>query len=76
MATSGERLLIPTVPEETLIEAVHAAVQVNACYVLRHGTGVLCYIRPILSGSGAPISLQPADENPFSVLVVLLGDYY
>lgn len=76
MRTSAERLLMPPVPEELFLEAVHAAVDANQRFVPPYGTGGSLYIRPLLFGSGARIGLQPADEFTFLVLVVPVGDYY
>lgn len=76
MAESAERLLMPIVPEDMFLDAVHATVHANARYVPPYGTGGSLYIRPLLFGSGARIGLQPADEYTFLVLVVPVGDYY
>lgn len=76
MMASAERLVIPEVPEELFLEAVHAAVRENEQYVPPYGTGGSLYIRPLLFGSGAKIGLQTSDEFTFLVLVVPVGDYY
>jgi branched-chain amino acid aminotransferase len=76
MMASAERLVIPKVPENMFLDAVHMAVRENAEYIPPYGTGGAMYVRPLLFGSGAKIGLQPADEYTFLVLVVPVGDYY
>lgn len=76
MKLSADRLLMPSVPEEIFVNAVHAAVDSNSRFVPPYGMGGSLYIRPLLFGSGARIGLQPADEYTFLVLVVPVGDYY
>lgn len=76
MALSAERLLMPIVPKDLFLNAVHSIVQLNKQFVPPYGTGGSLYIRPLLFGSGARIGLQPADEYTFLVLVVPVGDYY
>lgn len=76
MASSADRLVIPQVPSELFLDAVHKAVRENEEFVPPYGTGGSLYIRPLLIGSGAKIGLQTSDEFTFIVLVVPVGDYY
>lgn len=76
MQSSAARLVIPEVPEQLFLEAVHAAVRENEQFVPPYGTGGSLYVRPLLFGSGAKIGLQSSDEFTFLVLVVPVGDYY
>lgn len=76
MSTSAERLVIPEVPHDLFLDAVHRAVRENLDFLPPYGTGGSMYVRPLLIGSGAKIGLQSADEFTFLVLVVPVGDYY
>lgn len=76
MASSADRLVIPQVPTELFLDAVHRAVRENEEFVPPYGTGGSLYIRPLLIGSGAKIGLQTSDEFTFLVMVVPVGDYY
>lgn len=76
MSSSAARLVIPNVPEQLFLEAVHTAVRENEQFVPPYGTGGSLYIRPILFGSGAKIGLQSSDEFTLLVMVVPVGDYY
>lgn len=76
MQASAERLVMPQVPSEVFLEAVHRAVRENEMFVPPYGTGGSLYIRPLLIGSGPKIGLQTSDEFTFLVLVVPVGDYY
>lgn len=74
--SSAERLMIPKVPEELFVEAVHEAIRHNEAYVPPYGTKGALYVRPLLFGSGAKIGLQTSDEFTFIVMVTPVGDYY
>lgn len=76
LKSSAERLVIPEVPEELFLEAVHRAVRENEMYIPPYGTGGSLYVRPLLIGTGAKIGLQTSDEFTFLVMVVPVGDYY
>lgn len=76
MAASADRLVIPQVPMELFLDAVHKAVRDNVDFVPPYGTGGSLYIRPLLIGTGPKIGLQTSDEFTFIVLVVPVGDYY
>lgn len=76
MQASADRLVVPRVPSQLFLDAVHRAVRENEDFVPPYGTGGSLYIRPLLIGTGAKIGLQTSDEFMFLVLVVPVGDYY
>ena len=57
---SATRLLMPTIPEETFIDAVKQVVKANEDFVPPYGTGATLYIRPLLIGVGDSIGVSPA----------------
>lgn len=76
MAYSASFISIPPIPEEIFMEAVHAAVSLNAEYVPPHSTGAAMYIRPIIFGSSAQLGLNPPEEYIFLVYVLPVGVYH
>ncbi|OTA93852.1 hypothetical protein M434DRAFT_395237 [Hypoxylon sp. CO27-5] len=76
MQHSAEFISIPPVPTDLFIEAVKAAVSLNAAYVPPHETGAALYIRPQIYGSSAQLGLNPPEEYMFCVYVVPTGVYH
>lgn len=76
MQASADRLVVPRVPTELFLDAVHRAVRENEDFIPPYGSGGSLYIRPLLIGTGAKIGLQTSDEFTFLVMVVPVGDYY
>ena len=76
MQRSCERILIPPVPAELFMDAVHEVVAANAKFVPPFGTGASLYIRPLVIGMGAQVGLGPAKEYLFVVFVTPVGPYY
>jgi branched-chain amino acid aminotransferase len=66
----------PAVPTELFLEAVKAAVSLNAEYVPPHETGAAMYIRPQIYGSSAQLGLSPPEEYMFCVFVLPTGVYH
>ncbi|KAG5770500.1 hypothetical protein H9Q72_002665 [Fusarium xylarioides] len=73
---SAEVVSMPHVPEELFLDAVRAAVALNAEYVPPHETGAALYIRPQLYGSSAQLGLSPPNEYIFAVFVIPTGVYH
>lgn len=63
-------------PENIFLEAVHAAVSLNAEFVPPHETGAAMYIRPLIFGSCAQLGLNPPEEYMFCVYVLPVGVYH
>ncbi|KAI8964814.1 branched-chain amino acid aminotransferase II [Daldinia sp. FL1419] len=76
MQHSAEFISVPPVPTDLFIEAVKAAVALNAEYVPPHETGAAMYIRPQIYGSSAQLGLSPPEEYMFCVYVLPTGVYH
>jgi branched-chain amino acid aminotransferase len=76
MASTARRVLMPEVPTDLFLDAVHRVVARNLAYVPPYGTGGSLYIRPLLIGSGPQIGVHPSQEYTFLILVLPVGDYY
>ncbi|KFY49266.1 hypothetical protein V495_00647 [Pseudogymnoascus sp. VKM F-4514 (FW-929)] len=76
MQTSADFISIPQIPENVFVEAVHAAVALNAAYVPPFETGAAMYIRPLVFGSSAQLGLSPPEEYTFCVYVLPVGVYH
>ncbi|KAJ4418890.1 hypothetical protein N0V85_001262 [Neurospora sp. IMI 360204] len=76
MQHSAEYISIPPVPVNLFVDAVKAAVALNAEYVPPHETGAALYIRPQIFGSSAQLGLSPPEEYLFSVFVIPTGVYH
>ncbi|KAK7747722.1 hypothetical protein SLS62_008866 [Diatrype stigma] len=76
MQNSAEFISCPPVPTDLFVEAVKAAVSLNAGYVPPHETGAAMYIRPQIYGSSAQLGLSPPEEYTFCVYVVPTGVYH
>jgi len=73
---SASYISIPPVPTDLFLEAVKAAVSLNAEYVPPHETGAAMYIRPQIYGSSAQLGLSPPEEYTFAVFVLPTGVYH
>lgn len=73
---SADVVSMPRVPEEMFLEAVKAAVSLNAEFVPPHETGAAMYIRPQLYGSSAQLGLTAPEEYTFCVYVLPTGVYH
>ncbi|KAI2606657.1 branched-chain amino acid aminotransferase II [Hypoxylon sp. NC1633] len=76
MQHSTDMVSIPPVPTDLFLEAVKAAVSLNAGYVPPHETGAAMYIRPQVYGSSAQLGLNPPEEYTFCVYVIPTGVYH
>ncbi|KAI0194557.1 aminotransferase [Astrocystis sublimbata] len=76
MQRSAEFISCPPVPEDLFVDAVKAAVSLNAAFVPPHETGAAMYIRPQIYGSSAQLGLVPPEEYMFCVFVMPTGVYH
>ncbi|RYP22848.1 hypothetical protein DL765_001444 [Monosporascus sp. GIB2] len=76
MQHSAEVVACPPVPVELFLDAVRAAVSLNAEYVPPHETGAAMYIRPQIYGSSAQLGLSAPEEYMFCVYVLPTGVYH
>lgn len=67
---------MPPVPVDLFLDAVKAAVALNAEYVPPHETGAAMYVRPQVYGSSAQLGLNPPEEYTFCVFVLPTGVYH
>ncbi|KAM7189485.1 branched-chain-amino-acid aminotransferase [Naviculisporaceae sp. PSN 640] len=73
---SASFISVPPVPTDLFLDAVKAAVALNAEYVPPHETGAAMYIRPQIYGSSAQLGLSPPEEYTFAVYVLPTGVYH
>ncbi|KAF7545680.1 hypothetical protein G7Z17_g8986 [Cylindrodendrum hubeiense] len=73
---SAEVVSMPHVPVDMFLDAVRAAVALNAEFVPPHETGAAMYIRPQIYGSSAQLGLTPPEEYTFCVFVIPTGVYH
>ncbi|UPK91764.1 hypothetical protein LCI18_002699 [Fusarium solani-melongenae] len=73
---SADVVFMPHVPVDMFLEAVRAAVALNAEFVPPHDTGAALYIRPQLYGSSAQLGLSAPEEYTFAVFVIPTGVYH
>ena len=76
MQHSADFISIPQIPEAVFVEAVHAAVALNAAHVPPFESGAAMYIRPLVFGSSAQLGLSPPEEYTFCVYVLPVGVYH
>ncbi|TGJ85868.1 hypothetical protein E0Z10_g2870 [Xylaria hypoxylon] len=76
MQRSAEFISCPPVSEELFLDAVKAAVSLNAEFVPPHETGAAMYIRPQIYGSSPQLGLSPPEEYMFCVFVMPTGVYH
>ncbi|KAL2193702.1 aminotransferase [Corynascus similis CBS 632.67] len=76
MQHSAEFISVPPVPTDLFLDAVKAAVALNAEYVPPHATGAAMYVRPQVYGSSAQLGLNPPEEYTFCVFVLPTGVYH
>lgn len=69
-------MMMPTIPTEVFIEAVHKVVLANADFIPPYGNKESLYIRPFMIGVGDNLGLRPAPEYIFSIIVSPVGSYF
>ncbi|KAH7845583.1 hypothetical protein Vadar_003735 [Vaccinium darrowii] len=75
MRMGAERMCMPSPTVEQFVDAVTATVLANKRWIPPPGKGSL-YIRPLLIGSGAVLSLVPSPEYTFLIYVSPVGNYF
>jgi branched-chain amino acid aminotransferase len=76
LRNSCEYILIPQLPTEIFIEALHKLIAANARFVPPYGTGASMYVRPLILGVGPQVGLGPAKEYIFVMFGCPVGPYY
>lgn len=72
---SAERLAMPTLPEETFIEAVRLAVEADKDWFPTVEGGSL-YIRPFMFANEHFLGVRPAKKYKFLVIISPAGNYF
>ncbi|KAF3447489.1 hypothetical protein FNV43_RR12675 [Rhamnella rubrinervis] len=75
MRMGADRLCMPAPTVEQFVEAVKSTVLANQRWIPPPNKGFL-YIRPLLMGSGAVLSLTPPTEFTFLIYVTPLVNYF
>ncbi len=73
---SCERMVMPPIPIDVFMEAVHKVVMVNNIFVPPYGNKETLYIRPFMIGVGNNLGLKAAPEYIFSIVVTPVGCYF
>ncbi len=76
LQSSCRQILIPPIPVELFLDAVHKVVAANTKFVPPYGTGASMYLRPLVIGVGPQVGLGPAREYIFIVFATPVGPYY
>uniref|UniRef100_A0A2C9U0Y5 Branched-chain-amino-acid aminotransferase n=1 Tax=Manihot esculenta TaxID=3983 RepID=A0A2C9U0Y5_MANES len=75
MRVGADRICMPAPTIDQFVQAVKATVSANRRWVPPPNKGFL-YIRPLLIGSGAVLSLTPSPEFIFLIYVTPVGNYF
>ncbi len=76
LASSCERMMIPTLPEGMFLEAVRKTVLANQKYIPAADSGGSLYLRPYVFGMNAVIGVKPATEYQFRLFATPVGSYF
>jgi len=74
--TSCERMMMPTIPVESFVQAVKKVVLANESFVPSYESKNALYIRPFMIGVGDNMGLKPAPEYIFSIICSPVGSYF
>ena len=72
---SAERLVIPQIPVEDALQALHALVEVDKDWV-PHTDGASLYIRPFVFAADPFLGVRPGDKYYFIIICSPSGAYY
>ncbi len=75
MNVSAERMVIPKIDEEFMVEAVKTLVKVEEDWV-PHLDGTSLYIRPFIFATDPYVGVRPADHYLFMIILSPSGLYY
>ncbi len=75
MNVSAERMVIPKIDEEFMIEATKKLVEVEQDWV-PHSDGASLYIRPFIFATDPYVGVRPADHYLFLIILSPSGAYY
>ena len=72
---SAERLVIPEIPVEDALQALHTLVEVDKDWV-PHTDGASLYIRPFVFAADPFLGVRPGDKYYFMIIMSPSGPYY
>ncbi|HEY8405502.1 MAG TPA: branched-chain amino acid aminotransferase [Acholeplasma sp.] len=75
-ATSCERLMMPTIPEDVFIDAVTKIVLMNEHLIPDYESKGSLYIRPFMIGTEAVLGVRPSNTYLFCIVVSAVGSYF
>lgn len=75
MKRTFERMCMPYLPDDVLVEAVSALIKVDSDWV-PHAKGTSLYIRPFVFGDEVSFSVLPAKHYRFIIILSPTGSYY
>lgn len=75
MNISAERLVIPQIPVEDALQALHTVVDVDKDWV-PHTDGASLYIRPFIFAADPFLGVRPGDKYYFMIIMSPSGAYY
>ncbi len=75
MNVSAERLVIPQIPVEDALQALHTLVEIDKDWV-PHNDGASLYIRPFIIAVDPFLGVRPGDKYLFMIILSPSGPYY
>ena len=75
MNNSAERLRLPQIPEEDLLQAIMEVVRVDEAWV-PSGNGESLYIRPFMYGNDEKLGVHSINHATFMIILSPSGSYY
>lgn len=75
MNVSAERMVIPKIDEEFMVEATKKLIEIEKDWV-PHTDGAALYIRPFIFATDPYVGVRPADHYLFMIILSPSGAYY
>jgi branched-chain amino acid aminotransferase len=75
MNISGERLCMPTIPEELFMESLATLINLDRAWIPAAQSASL-YIRPFMFSADEYIGIKPSDNFTFMIILCPVGPYY
>lgn len=75
MNVSAERMVIPKIDEEFMVEATKKLIEIEQEWV-PHTDGAALYIRPFIFATDPYVGVRPADHYLFMIILSPSGAYY
>ena len=72
---SAERMMMPTFPEDTFVEALHALIDLDAAWIPPQ-EGSALYVRPYMFATDEFIGVKPSENYKFVIFTGPVGPYY